>query len=153
MVADDVFRSRLQATIAALRYWVPTIADAAHVEQTESRDFWKIAVTPSTAGACPFELVLRADQHYDISIAGETFEDRPITSLDLFLPLVTAITAGRVVQRYTVSAATKAALSVETRVALEDGAIWSERRAMPGGLLIPAGDTTIRDRHFLPCKR
>jgi len=32
MLPDDVFRSRLQATITALRYWAPSVADAARLE-------------------------------------------------------------------------------------------------------------------------
>ncbi len=58
MLPDDVFRSRLQATIMALRYWAPSIADAARLEDTETSDYWKIIVTPAMASACPFELIL-----------------------------------------------------------------------------------------------
>lgn len=153
MVADDVFRSRLQATIAALRYWVPTIADAAHIEQTEGHDSWKLSVTPAVPAACPFELMLRADQHFDIVIAGEMFEDRSIPSLDLFVPLVTAIADGHVIQRWSESPATGARLAVETRVTLDDGSLWSERRVLPGGAVIAPADIAIRDRHFLPYRR
>ena len=32
MLPDDVFRSRLQSTITALRYWAPSIADAARLQ-------------------------------------------------------------------------------------------------------------------------
>jgi len=32
MLPDDVFRYHLQSTITALRYWAPSIADAAHIE-------------------------------------------------------------------------------------------------------------------------
>lgn len=153
MVADDVYRSRLQATIAGLRYWVPTIADAARIEQTEEHDFWKLSVTPAVAAACPFELMLRSDQHYDIVVAGEMFEDQSVTSLELFLPLVDAIAAGRVIQRRTESVATGASLAVETRVALADGSLWSRRRSLPGGDLIATDDAAIHDRHFLPYRR
>lgn len=153
MVADDVYRSRLQATIAGLRYWVPTIADAARIEQTEGHDFWKMSVTPTVSAACPFELMLRADQHFDIVVAGEMFEDQSVASLELFLPLVDAIAAGRVIQRNTESVATGASLAVETRVSLADGSLWSRRRCLPGGELIAADDDAIRDRHFLPYRR
>lgn len=153
MIADDVFRSRLQATIASLRYWVPTIADAAHVEQTEDHDFWKLAVTPNLHGPCPFELMLRADQHFDLAVAGETYEDQPITSLALFVPLVEAISSGRIVQRHISSSATRAGLALETRITLDDGTVWTGRRTLPGGDVISDGSTEVSDRHFLPYHR
>ena len=153
MVADDVFRSRLQAAIADLRQWGATVARSTHMEQTEGHDFWKLAATPLGAAACPFELVLRMDQKYDISIAGETYEDLPITRLDLFLPLVTAIAEGRVVQRHTLAAATAALLSIETRVTLDDGEIWSQRRDLADLPLLTADETLVSDRHFLPYAR
>lgn len=153
MISDDVFRSHLQATIAALRYWVPTIADAAHIEQTENHDFWKLAVTPNVRGPCPFELMLRADQHFDIMIAGETYEDQPIKSLAVFVPLVQAIASGRVVQRRTESLATGAELALETRVDIDDGQLWTARRVLPGGAAIASSHVEIRDRHFLPYRR
>lgn len=153
MIAEDVFRSRLQATIASLRYWVPAIADAARIEQTEGHDFWKLSVFPTVAAACPFELMLRTDQQFDLSIAGEVFEDQPVSSLDLFLPLVEAITAGHLIQRATASTATAAPLSIETRVTLADGTVWSKLRTLPGGRLIDVGETVVCDRHFVPYRR
>ena len=51
MLPDDVFRSRLQSTITALRYWAPSIADAARLEETETSDYWKIIVAPRRAAA------------------------------------------------------------------------------------------------------
>ncbi len=62
-------------------------------------------MTPAVSAACPFELMLRADQHFDIVVAGEMFEDQSVASLELFLPLVDAIAAGRVIQRHTESSA------------------------------------------------
>lgn len=153
MIAEDVFRSRLQATIASLRYWVPAIADAARIEQTEGHDFWKLSVSPTVAAACPFELMLRTDQFFDLAIAAETFEDQPVSSLDFFLPLVEAIATGRVIQRKTVSAATAVPLSLETRITFADGTVWSKLRALPGGGLIDADETLVFDRHFVPYHR
>ena len=154
MVADDVYRSRLQATIAALRYWVPTIADAARIEQTEGHDFWKMSVTPAVTAACPFELMLRADQHFDIVIAGEMYEDQSVASLELFLPLVDAIAAGRVIQRRTEAWRRAPALAVETRVSLADGStVVAGRGVCPEANSIAADDAAIRDRHFLPYRR
>lgn len=130
MLSDDVFRSRLETTIASLRYWVPQIADAARIEESEGEGFWRISVTPKVFGACPFELMLRSSQHYDLVLGTETYEELPIESFDLFLPLAEAITAGRVVQRRTVSAATGAVVEVESIIRLADGRIWHERRVI-----------------------
>ncbi len=153
MVAEDVYRSSLQATIATLRKWVPAIAASARIEQTEGHDVWKLSVAPTVPAACPFELMLRTDQKFDLSIAGEIFEDQPVSSLDLFLPLIDAIAAGRVIQRETVSTATAAPLSLETRVTLANGAVWSKIRELPGGHAIHTGDTLVQDRHFIPYRR
>ena len=57
MLPDDVFRSRLQSTITALRYWAPSVADAARLEEAETSDYWKIIVTPAVAERLP----VRAD--------------------------------------------------------------------------------------------
>jgi hypothetical protein len=153
MVADDLFRSRLQATIADLRQWGATVSHATHMEQTEGHDFWKLAVTPLVHAACPFELVLRMDQKYDISIAGETYEDLPIGRLELFLPLITAIASGKAVQRHTLSASTEALLAVETLVPLPHGETWSKRREIAGAPNAPTDETLINDRYFLPYTR
>lgn len=154
MSPDDAFLARLQATIASLRYWVPTIADTAHVEELDTPESWKLAATPKVSAACPFELLLRGDQHYDILIAGEAFEDLPIESLDMFVPLVEAIAAGRVVQRIGSSAATGTDYWIETVVGLDAGEPWRQRRALAA---LPAGaasdDLIVTERHFLPYRR
>ena len=91
MLPDDVFRSRLQTTITALRYWAPSIADAARMQESETGNFWKIIVTPMVASACPFELILHFDQRYDLAVGDETYERRPIESFDWFVPFAEAI--------------------------------------------------------------
>ncbi len=116
MYSDDVYRSRLEVTIASLRYWLPSIGDAATVGEDETADYWKVWVKPHTATACPFELMLRADQHYDIVIGNEAFEDCPIESLDMFQPLAAGIAEGNVMHRHWVSAATHLPVAVETTV-------------------------------------
>ena len=154
MSPDDAYLARLQAEIASLRYWVPTIADAAHVEDFDSPDYWKLAVIPHVAAACPFELLLRADQRYDVVIAGEAYEDLKIESLDLFVPLVEAIALGHVVQRDLASAATGQSHAIETVVTLAKGAPWRQRRVLAA--LPPdtgTDDIIVTERHFLPYRR
>ena len=154
MKSDDVFRSQLQTTITALRYWAPSIADAARVEEHETADYYKIALTPFVAAGCPFELILHNNQKYDLAIAGETYEGRPMPSLDLFLPFVEAIADGNVVQRHWVSHLTGLERSTETLVTLADGHLWREG---PGPIeeAPPLDDdgTELRERRFLPYRR
>jgi hypothetical protein len=154
MLPDDVFRSRLQTTITALRYWAPSIADAARIEEAESGSFWKIAVAPRLAQACPFELILHFDQRYDLAIGEETYESLPIESFDLFLPFVEAIAEGEVVQRHWVSRLTGLERSVETLVTLVGGGIWREGRGDAHEMPTLEDDgTELRERRFLPYRR
>lgn len=154
MLSDDVFRSRLQSTITGLRYWAPSIADAARLEETETSDYWRILVTPRVASACPFELILHADQHFDLSIAGETYEGRPIDTFEWFIPFADAVADGNVVQRRWISRVTGLEQSVETVVMLAGGAIWregnGELRRMPS---LDDDGTELRERRFLPYRR
>jgi len=154
MLSDDIYRSRMQATVASLRYWAPSIKDVAVVEDAESADYWRMTVSPIIANACPFELMLRADQRHDWMIAGEPYEDRDIVSLELFLPLVEAITEGRVVKREWTRRATGVVHTVETLIALPGGRIWQDRR--DNGHAPPtSNDAEVlrTDRHFVPYRR
>jgi len=154
MLPDDVFRSRLQATITALRYWAPSIADAAHIEEAETGNYWKILVAPGLANACPFELILHFDQRYDLAVGEETYESLPIESFDIFVPFVEAIAGGSVVQRRWVSRLTGLERSVETLVTLPGGGIWRESRGEPHVMPSLEDDgTELRERRFLPYRR
>lgn len=154
MNIDDRYRARLQASIAALRYWCPSIADSAAISETDSGDYWEIEVLPHVSGACPFELVLRTDGFHDLVIAGESFEDELTDDLELFVPLASAIARGDVRRRTYASAATATPLAVETIVELEKGRIWQRRRDIAIGL---QGDlpheALITEHNFLPYRR
>jgi hypothetical protein len=154
MLPDEVFRSRLQTTVTALRYWAPSIADTARLEQTETSDYWKIIVAPTVASACPFVLILHADQRYDIAVADEMYESRPIETFDWFVPFAEAVSEGNVVQRRWISRLTGLERSVETVVTLAGGGIWREARG--GSARTPTLDddgTELRERRFLPYLR
>lgn len=154
MVSDDVYRSRLELMVASLRYWVPQIKDVARVETVEADDYFRLTVAPGIFNACPFELVLRSDQHHDWSIAGETYEDLKVTSFDTFLPMVEAITEGNVVQRRWFSAVTGTERRVETIVTLEDGRFWLDGRTLPGAPAHEINGALIRlDHQFVPYHR
>lgn len=154
MLPDDLFRSRLQTTITALKYWAPSIADSARVEESETGNYWKLSVTPRLANACPLELILHFDQRYDLAIGGETYESLPIESFDIFMPFVEAVASGRVVQRRWVSRLTGLERSVEMLVTLAGGGIWRETRGTSTPLP-PLDDdgTELKEKRFLPYRR
>jgi hypothetical protein len=154
MLPDDVFRSQLQTTITVLKYWAPSVADTARVDETETGNYWKMAVAPRLAHACPFEIILHFDQRYDLAIGAETYESLPIESFDVFLPFVEAIAKGDVVQRQWISRLTGLERSVETIVTLASGGIWREARGEVHGMPSLDDDgTELRERRFLPYRR
>jgi hypothetical protein len=151
MLSDEAYRSRLRAKIASIRYWAPQINDVAKIEESETPEYWKLAVVPRVPGACPFEVILRADRHYGVVIDSETYEDLPITSFNDFLPLVEAIAEGRVVQSRWISAATGRPEAVQTTVSLEPGRDWCNGTDLDR---VAASEGHVRhDHHFLPYRR
>jgi hypothetical protein len=151
MHPDEMYRSRLRAAIASIRYWTPQIKDVATVEEIETAEYWKLAVIPKVPGACPFELILRTDRQYGVVIASETYEDLPIASFDDFLPLVEAIAAGHVVQSRWISAATGRPEAIETTITLAPGRDWKNGTGVDR---VAASDGHVRrDQHFLPYRR
>lgn len=146
MTPDDVYRQTLQGTIEGLRYWVPAVADVAHVAEGGGEEFWHLQISPKTPGGCPFELLLRQNQFYDIVLAGETYEYLAVEALGIFLPLAEAIVEGRVVLRQWFSRQTGALVHKQSRITLGDGAIWQEGGEPPPGC-------ERRDHHFLPYRR
>ena len=151
MLPDDVFRTRFDRTIADLRQWSGALTDCARVEAEDAARYWRLAVRPLAAGACPVELILHHRQRCDLAIGDESYEDRAVDEFDLLLPLVEAIAAGRVLTRLKTSANTGAALAIETHVKLAGGDVWrADRRLRPN--TIP-GPTILEDRWFLPYRR
>jgi hypothetical protein len=152
MLSDDVFRSRLLATIESLRYFVPSVADVAHSEEQGDSSYWKVSIIPNTAGACPVELILHSTQRYDVMIADEAYEDREIISLDHFLPLLEAISDGHVIERTWYSLTTGAKIARETLVTLTKGAPWQDASGLDA---VRGQEDALRreDRHFLPYRR
>ena len=150
MQPDDAFRSRLDALIAALRSWAGELAEVADCEETDAADYWRLAVAPHDASACPVELILHRRQRYDVSIGDETYEDLPLERFDLLLPMLQAIAEGRVVTRAWHAAATEALHSVETIVDLPGGTLTGERE-VDGVARIVSRDRCIAcDRHYAP---
>lgn len=138
--------SAVQAAIEQLRYWVPTIKDVARVFEGRDEESFLLSIEPKVAAACPVAIAIRDNGRFDIAIAGETYEDRILSTLDQIVLLLERIADGHVIQRRWISLATGVPQSVETIVALGSGDVWREGRA-------PDGGAERHDRHFLPYRR
>jgi hypothetical protein len=150
MLPDDTYRASYQATIRTLELWLTGQQAVADVEVSRADGSWRARVTPHAANACPFELALRTDQHYDLSIGTETYEDQPIDSLSLFPDLLEGIAAGHVISRRLASAATGTVQVIETIVSPGDGIEWSGRRTL---IRAPTADVVVFDRHYVAYSR
>ena len=151
MLPDDVFRTKLDRTIADLRAWGQSVSDCAKVADVQEKSHWWFVAIPHARGACRFELILHHRQSIDIAIGSETYEDRPVDELDRLLALAEAIAAGRVYRRLRKSANTGAELAIETLVRLPGDEIWQADRWLHSGK--PLGPSTLEDRWFLPYRR
>lgn len=154
MLPDDAFRSRLEATVASLSYWVPTINNAARIETTDDAGAWCMKVAPHLRSACPLEIRIHADQSYVLTIGGEKSQRMPLDSFEIFLPIAEAVAEGRVVRRVSLTPATGAERSVETIVMLPGGKTWrAERINEPIARLVPAEECIRLDQTFPPYHR
>lgn len=150
--AEDAFRADLAATISALETWAWQTRDAADIEMATGTEFWKMAVAPRTAGACPFELLLRTDQTFSLRLDLETYEDRPVETFSFFADLVRALAAGRVERIETLNAMTATLERIEMRVIPERGKEWIGERALGVKAIVPAAEER-RTRRFLAYRR
>lgn len=138
--------SSIEVTIEQIRYWVPTINDVASMVEAREGHSWLLSIEPHLAAACPVAIALRQDGRFDMSLAGETYEDCTLQSLDQLVLLLERIVDGDVIQRRWVSAATGLAQGIETFVRLGPGITWRNGPEPDGGV-------ERRDRHFLPYRR
>jgi hypothetical protein len=143
---DAFHPSSVQATIEQLRYWVPTIKDVARVFEGKDEQSFLLSIEPNVAAACPVAIAIKGNGRFDIAIAGETYEDRILASLDQFVLLLERIADGHVVQRRWASTVTGVPQGIETIVTLGPDLLG---RVGP----TPNGGAERRDRHFLPYRR
>lgn len=154
MLSDDVYRSQLTAAFAGLKRLSTQMSDVAHIDSAETRDFVRLSLIPHASGACPVEIMLRADQFYDIAIGNEFYEDCKIERFDVFEPLIKAITRGDVIQRRHISAATGTERAIETLVTLPGGTVWRKGHVHQGVANAIAQEATVsQDKRFLPYRR
>ncbi len=153
MYSLDTYRLKLQQVVASIKAWSGFVADVARVETHDEGHGFRLAMQPSTPGACPIEMLLDGDRlECDLKIGGETYEDLELPSLDVVLPLVEAVAEGRVMTRLTRSAVTGMRIGSDTLIELADGT----RIVLPptpfGSV---AGDAAVetRSQHFLPYRK
>jgi len=132
MLPDDVFRDRLEQTLVEVEKSIANMRNCAAVDVSASPRYWSVVVLPFLAAACPFELIIKADQKFSLKLAGEAFENRPVESFELFPHLVRAVEAGHVEKISKFDAMTETLVAIEMRVELERGWDWlGERRIRP----------------------
>ena len=154
MFPDDVYRQQLSDVIAELENWAHALSDCATCTSGIAPAFWKLSVTPEARGACAFELMLRADQRFNVQIGGEVYEDKPVDAFAFFPMLARAIAAGRVERNTISSALTGVPEAIETRVTLEDGWAWiGERRVATRVARKSDAAQEQRTHRFLPYRR
>lgn len=154
MQSEDTYRLKLQQLIASIKAWTGFVADVARVAVVEEASACRVTMQPKAIGACPIEIVLNShEQKCDLRIAGETYPNCELPSLDLVLPLIEAVAEGRVMTRRTSSAATGLVLSVVTVIRLADGRMIEPVRAEATGNGIGAGAVESREIHYLPYRR
>ncbi len=146
MTPDGYRPPSVEATIEQIRYWVPTITDVARVYEGKDDESWLLSIEPHIGAACPVAIALKETGRFDISIAGEAYDDRMLDQLDQIVILLERITDGSVVQRRWTSAATGAHRGIETIITIAPGVEWRDG-------LEPDGSNERHDRHFLPYRR
>jgi hypothetical protein len=155
MLPDDTFRARVRSATGQIRTTLARLASVARIDETETGTYWRIAVEPAAANACPFELIVHFEhQSFDIVIGPESYESCPAEDPGLLAAVVEAIVNGDVITRTWVSANTGAAHSVDTIVPLPDGSEW-ERSRLEGALARanPPATRIAEDHRYAPYAR
>jgi hypothetical protein len=148
---DDTFRAQLREALARIRAWAASVAEAAHIETSETDSYWRLKAEPAAEHACAFELIVHHDQHFDLLVDPETYEECPIGDVHMLELIVEAIGDGRVTTRSHVSRNTGAVRSVETIIALSNGGDWRGHRLNePLASVIRAEDCEAQDRCYVP---
>jgi hypothetical protein len=153
MLSDDVYRSQLSRTFTDLVACASALADVAEVSHAQTAEYVRLSLLPYARGACAVEIMLRADQLYDISIGTEFYEDCRIQRLDVFVPLITAIVEGHVIQRRHLSAVTGTERGIETQVTLANGETWRKGHDYSVARGLADDHTVLDDRSFVPYRR
>lgn len=147
MLSDDVYRDRLEKTLVELEAWANEMRGSADIAITASDRYWRMAVAPFLSSACPFELLIKADQTFDLALNREVYENRPVERFDLFPTLAKAIAAGRVEKIVTRNALTGILIDIATRVELAPGWDWIGSRKVLKNFVRPLEADEERQTH------
>jgi hypothetical protein len=154
MLPDDVFRERLEQTLIGLEKWAKETRDCANIEIIASDRYWRIDVRPSFPGTCPFELLINANQTFDLSLDGEVYESRRIENFGLFLKVAESVTAGRIERIETRNALTSILIAIAMRIELADGFDWiGSRTVLKRARHLLEQDEVRRAFQYLPYRR
>jgi hypothetical protein len=153
MISDDTHRKRMQDIITALASWAAQMSTEAHIEYGPADGGWRISARPHVETACPFEIIIRPDQQFDMMIGGQTYENLKLDACPDLPQIVRAIGEGRVLMRRWSSAATDLAYNVETVIDLPGGAKWRVERPDPDAPQIEDAELVSSPRSFVPYRR
>lgn len=154
MLPDDVFRERLEQTLIGLEKWAKETRDCANIEIIASDRYWRMDVRPSFPGACPFELLINANQTFDLSLDGEVYESRRIENFGLFLKVAESVAAGRIERIETRNALTSILIAIAMRIELADGFDWiGSRTVLKRACHLLEQDEVRRAFQYLPYRR
>lgn len=149
MLPDDVFRDHLEQALVEIESHVATMRDVATVDVSACAQYWRMVAQPVLPAACPFELMIKADQKFSLRLADEIYEDKPVERFDLFPALVRAVEAGRVDRIEMLDSKTGFLARVAMRVGLAPGWDWlGEGQVGP-----PAASEEWRTHRYLPYRR
>jgi len=147
MLSDDVYRDRLEKTLIELETWANSMRGSADIAIAGSDRYWRMAVSPFLPSACPFELLIKSSQTFDLALNREVYENRPVERFDLFPKLVTAVADGRVERVETRNALTGILIDVATRIELAPGWEWIGSRKVLKHFIRPLEANEERQTH------
>lgn len=153
MLSDDSFRKRLQHVIAALEVWAAEMEPWADIEHGFINGAWRISAVPQIETACPFEIIIRPDQKYDMRVDGEIYEDLPLDALTDIPQIVRSISNGRLLIRRWRGQATGLIYNVETVVDLPGANEGRFERPDPGAPHMDDVELEAELEAFVPYRR
>lgn len=153
MQPQDVFNRGFDDATAAIEAWLPSMAAHATIDHEQAGRYWRVRLIPHQPNACPVELMLSRDQVFDCDIGPESAENQPIADLGLFLPMLWAITDGRVLLRSWRAQATGSELVRELVVDLAPDQIWSMRRRVRAGTATTEASAVASDQVYVAYRR
>ncbi len=153
MQPQDVFNRGFADATAAIDAWLPSMAAHAAIEREQAERYWRVRLTPHQPNACPVELMLSREQVFDCDIGPESAENQPITDLGLFLPMLRAVTEGRVLLRRWRAQATGSELVRELVVDLAPEQSWSMRRRIRAGNATTEASAVACDQVYVAYRR